>query len=38
MDEVISYVISNPVEAGLVDEWQEWPWTGGQLVEDRKLV
>lgn len=24
---IISYVVNNPVKAGLVQNWQEWPWT-----------
>jgi len=24
---IISYVISNPVKAGLTEHWQDWPWT-----------
>jgi len=24
---VVQYVISNPVKAGLISEWEAWPWT-----------
>lgn len=24
---IISYVLNNPVKAGLVQKWQDWPWT-----------
>jgi putative transposase len=24
----IEYVLANPVRAGLVDDWAEWPWSG----------
>ncbi len=24
---IISYILENPVKAGLVDYWQDWPWT-----------
>ncbi len=24
---IINYTINNPVKAGLVDHWEEWPWT-----------
>ena len=24
---IIAYVISNPVKAGLVERWEDWPWT-----------
>ena len=33
MDDVIKYVVANSVDEGLVAEWQEWPWTGGSLIE-----
>jgi len=35
MDELIKYVIENPQEAGLVSDWQDYPWIGGSLLEDR---
>jgi len=25
---VLRYILDNPVRAGLVDEWQAWPWSG----------
>ena len=24
---IVWYVLNNPVKAGLVQEWREWPWT-----------
>ncbi len=24
---IVAYVVNNPVKAGLVTEWQAWPWT-----------
>jgi REP element-mobilizing transposase RayT len=27
LNRIINYVISNPVKAGLVDRWEDWPWT-----------
>jgi len=27
LERVLSYVLNNPVKAGLVEDWQEWPWT-----------
>jgi putative transposase len=27
LDRIIAYVVNNPVKAGLVSEWQAWPWT-----------
>ncbi len=24
---VLTYIINNPVRAGLVERWQDWPWT-----------
>lgn len=29
----LRYVLQNPVEAGLVDEWQEWPWVATWWLE-----
>ncbi len=25
---VLAYIVENPLRAGLVDDWKEWPWTG----------
>lgn len=33
MDELTEYVFTNPVTAGLVDDWNDWPWIGGSLLE-----
>jgi putative transposase len=27
LNRIISYVLENPVKAGLVDEWQKWPYS-----------
>jgi putative transposase len=27
LERILRYVVHNPVKAGLVDEWQKWPWT-----------
>ncbi len=35
MDDLIAYVIKNPVDAGLVPDWQDYPWIGGSLIDDR---
>lgn len=24
---IVAYVLNNPVEAGLVKDWMEWPWS-----------
>ncbi len=24
---IIHYILNNPINAGLVDEWEKWPWT-----------
>jgi putative transposase len=24
---VLAYIVNNPVRAGLVERWQDWPWT-----------
>ena len=26
-ERIVAYVINNPVKAGLVENWQDWPWT-----------
>ncbi len=26
-DRIIRYVLNNPVKAGFVDRWEDWPWT-----------
>jgi putative transposase len=32
------YILNNPVRAGLVDNWWEWPWLGGRLARELKLA
>ena len=27
LNEVIRYTLNNPVRAGLVERWEDWPWT-----------
>jgi putative transposase len=27
LERIIAYILNNPVKAGLVEEWHEWPWT-----------
>ena len=27
LDRIIRYVLENPVKAGLVDEWEKWPYS-----------
>jgi putative transposase len=27
LERIISYVLENPVKAGLIEEWQQWPYT-----------
>jgi putative transposase len=27
LERIISYIVDNPVKAGLVDDWQQWPFT-----------
>jgi putative transposase len=34
MDTLVAYVVGNPVKAGLVTEWQAYPWLGGILLEE----
>jgi putative transposase len=26
-ESVLTYIVNNPVRAGLVDDWRAWPWT-----------
>lgn len=26
-ERIINYVLENPLEAGLVSKWEDWPWT-----------
>jgi REP element-mobilizing transposase RayT len=33
MDELIKYVIENPLKAAFGDDWQDYPWTGGELLD-----
>jgi len=35
MDDLIAYVVANPFDAGLIADWQDYPWIGGSLFEDR---
>jgi len=37
MDDVIAYLINNPVRAGLVEQWSDWPWIGGSLLPTTEL-
>jgi REP element-mobilizing transposase RayT len=34
LQELIGYVESNPVKAGLVEAGKEWPWTSARLRAD----
>jgi putative transposase len=27
LERIIAYLVNNPVKAGLVSDWQAWPWT-----------
>ena len=27
LDRIRRYILNNPVKAGLVDEWRDWPWS-----------
>jgi REP element-mobilizing transposase RayT len=33
IDQMVEYVLSNPVRAGLVDDWSKYRWIGGSLIE-----
>jgi REP element-mobilizing transposase RayT len=26
-EKVLTYIVNNPVRAGLIERWQDWPWT-----------
>jgi putative transposase len=26
--DVVAYILNNPVRAGLVEQWEDWPWCG----------
>ena len=28
LERTIDYILNNPVRAGLVERWQDWPWSG----------
>jgi putative transposase len=27
LDNIINYILNNPVKAGLIEDWTQWPWT-----------
>lgn len=35
LDEQITYILENPVKAGLVSDWSDFPWLGGRLLSDQ---
>src|SRR5215207_2288891 len=32
-DETVRYILENPVRAGLVDDWRDYPFIGGALLD-----
>ena len=32
IDEIVTYILNNPVRAELVGSWEEYPYIGGQLI------
>jgi putative transposase len=34
IDDVVAYILNNPVRKGIVDSWENYPWIGGSLLED----
>jgi putative transposase len=34
MDDLMAYIVANPVHAGLVADWRAYPWLGGTLIDD----
>ncbi len=37
LNRIITYMVNNPVKAGLVTEWQAWPWTYVRNAQARGL-
>jgi putative transposase len=37
LERILVYVVNNPVKAGLVAEWQAWPWTFYSEAQDGGL-
>jgi putative transposase len=37
-ENAVRYVLENPVRAGLVDHWRDWPWLGGICVATERAV
>ena len=37
-EHTVRYVLENPVRAGLVDRWHDWPWLGGIYVAAEAAV
>ena len=35
MDDLVAYVVENPVKAGIVQDWRDYQWIGGRLVCER---
>jgi REP element-mobilizing transposase RayT len=35
LERIVYYVLNNPVKAGLVESWEEWPWTYWKYAADR---
>ncbi len=33
MDAVVRYILENPIMEGLVEDWSEYPWISGSLIE-----
>jgi REP element-mobilizing transposase RayT len=33
-DDTVTYILENPVQAGLVEDWRAYPFLGGALLED----
>lgn len=36
LDHWITYILDNPVRAGLVADWADYPWIGGSLLDDTR--
>jgi putative transposase len=34
MDDLVAYVVENPIKEGLVTNWRDYPWLGGLLIDE----
>jgi predicted NAD/FAD-dependent oxidoreductase len=34
IDDLVIYILNNPVRKGIVDNWEDYTWIGGSLMEE----